>query len=533
MKATSISTNAQNQECQVCVTNFTRIKKPIKCPNTSCNFTACSSCYKQFIADNPHSLARCMDTSCKTPFPRTFLHENFTKSFLKNEYKSHLKEIYFQKEQARFPETQELIVCKDKHKKREEELAKLSSICYIDHKHYNLLHLFYIELRHYDTYIDETEEPTIILDENHCYELAQHYIEFGCLPENIEHKKSNEYSHQYHGKCPSTDCRGFITNDYTCGLCNTKVCPDCQEVINQSESHTCNPSTVETIKSISKETKPCPTCHAPIYKIDGCSQMWCVKCHTAFCWNTGNIEKQIHNPHYYEWMRSQNNPIPEQQNIFDFDEIPNPPRLYRQFGNTTAGRIQTLLTDKYTTMKYHIAFNPKPTFSPIITDQEFSQFIKIYYSLCQSVSHFIHNEVFANEFEKETSELRESYLRRNLEEEDYKSRVSAIYKDREFKEIFNKIVQEIFVNNVKSIFENYLYDLSQEIEPENLQQVILNYNQLLKESIQETEREIEKLSTAYGYSQQRFVIDDKNRINIEPVSRNSKKGSLNFAVNKL
>jgi hypothetical protein len=31
--------------------------------------------------------------------------------------------------------------------------------------------------------------------------------------------------------------------------------------------------------------------------------MWCTQCHTAFSWRTGNVERTIHNPHYYEWMR--------------------------------------------------------------------------------------------------------------------------------------------------------------------------------------------------------------------------------------
>jgi len=45
-----------------------------------------------------------------------------------------------------------------------------------------------------------------------------------------------------------------------------------------------------------------------ITKIDGCDQMWCVSCHSAFSWRTGQIASGVvHNPHYYEWQRKQNN----------------------------------------------------------------------------------------------------------------------------------------------------------------------------------------------------------------------------------
>ena len=59
---------------------------------------------------------------------------------------------------------------------------------------------------------------------------------------------------------------------------------------------------------LAKECKNCPKCAAPIYKIDGCNQMWCVECKTAFDWRTSEIiTGHFHNPHYYEWVRQNNN----------------------------------------------------------------------------------------------------------------------------------------------------------------------------------------------------------------------------------
>ena len=56
---------------------------------------------------------------------------------------------------------------------------------------------------------------------------------------------------------------------------------------------------------MAKDSRNCPQCAAAIFKIDGCDQMWCTQCHTAFSWRTGQIEThRVHNPHYYDWMRA-------------------------------------------------------------------------------------------------------------------------------------------------------------------------------------------------------------------------------------
>ena len=113
-----------------------------------------------------------------------------------------------------------------------------------------------------------------------------------------ERPKEPTYTH----KCPTTGCEGFLNNKWTCSLCSVNVCKTCHEI--KSESHACNPDVVESVKAIKKEAKPCPKCTALISKIDGCDQMWCTQCQTAFSWRTGTIETRvIHNPHYFQWMR--------------------------------------------------------------------------------------------------------------------------------------------------------------------------------------------------------------------------------------
>jgi hypothetical protein len=117
---------------------------------------------------------------------------------------------------------------------------------------------------------------------------------------------------QFIKPCPADDCRGYLSSQWKCGLCDVWSCPDCHVVIGKSKDipHECDPNDVETAKMLKAETKPCPKCHSAIFKIDGCDQIWCTQCHTAFSWKTGNIETKIHNPHYYEWLRKTQGAVP-------------------------------------------------------------------------------------------------------------------------------------------------------------------------------------------------------------------------------
>jgi hypothetical protein len=142
--------------------------------------------------------------------------------------------------------------------------------------------------------------------------------------------------------CPVDDCRGFLSSQWKCGLCETWSCPDCHIVIGQSKDtpHTCDPNNVESAKLLQKETKPCPKCAAAIFKIDGCDQMWCTQCHTAFSWKTGNIETRIHNPHYYEWLRKTQGSVPRDPN-----DIPHVNCGEIQFGRDMVDTINRFSTN--------------------------------------------------------------------------------------------------------------------------------------------------------------------------------------------
>jgi len=120
---------------------------------------------------------------------------------------------------------------------------------------------------------------------------------------------------QFIRACPVESCRGFLSQQWKCGLCNVFTCPKCNvpkqpnpnndaAADRNDNEHVCNPDDVATAELLAKDTKPCPRCGTGIFKIDGCDQMWCTECKTAFNWRTGNLETgHVHNPHYFEYQR--------------------------------------------------------------------------------------------------------------------------------------------------------------------------------------------------------------------------------------
>jgi hypothetical protein len=133
---------------------------------------------------------------------------------------------------------------------------------------------------------------------------------YGTLPRHYgDAPPAPKERRQFIMKCPEASCEGFLSQNYKCGMCEIQVCAACH--VTTKEDHVCDMELVETIKQIKKEARPCPKCASLISKIDGCDQMWCTQCNTAFSWNTGKIETQvIHNPHYFAWMRATGQVLP-------------------------------------------------------------------------------------------------------------------------------------------------------------------------------------------------------------------------------
>ena len=251
-------------DCGICCETYNRKNHTkVQCP--FCDFNCCRECTQKYLLstiNDPH----CM--SCKNAWNREFVDTACTKVFRNKELKAHRETILVEREKCLLPQTQELVA------RKKQELATI-----------RLLADARKEMERQRRLQWELENQLNAL-------RAGHPVEQG------EGRKQT-----FVRKCPLENCKGFLSSQWKCGLCESKICSKCNE-LNEGEEHVCDPNNVETVALLAKDTKPCPTCGTMIFKISGCNQMWCPDCHTAFDWRSGRVETGvIHNPHFYEFQR--------------------------------------------------------------------------------------------------------------------------------------------------------------------------------------------------------------------------------------
>ena len=249
----------------------------------SCDKSVCRDCGKRYILDIDDPA--CM--YCKHPWNREFLQTNFTKYFREGELKKKREDVLLGIEEAMLPATQHLAALERERRQVADDQKRVAA-----------------ELREALKRVADLRNEYSTLGNRSWF--LQRRIETGDANGDQEQERSEKRAFIKH--CPANGCNGFLTTQYRCGLCDMRVCNKCLEEKLPDVEHVCNPDQVATVDFLMKDTRPCPKCAAPIHKIDGCSQMWCVQCHTAFDWRTGRIESgHIHNPHWYEYQRRVNN----------------------------------------------------------------------------------------------------------------------------------------------------------------------------------------------------------------------------------
>lgn len=236
--------------------------------------------------------------SCRRAWTDEFLDANFSRAWRTGLYKKHREDILVEREMAILPTRQARVEAFSKRKETEKQMADLTK-----------------EIRDLETQITRLNRQQGVQSawyHRHNAEFMGQAVPAWTLaythPQGGGGVVEKKERAQFIMKCPDEDCRGFLSSAYKCGTCANWFCSDC--LVKKGEEkdapHTCDEKLKETVALIIKESKPCPKCGQRISKVDGCSQMWCIDCHTAFDWTTGKIVNGVvHNPHYYEFLRKQ------------------------------------------------------------------------------------------------------------------------------------------------------------------------------------------------------------------------------------
>ena len=270
--------------CNICCEKYNKtLNAKVTC---ICGFVACKTCVRTYLLSttkDPH----CMD--CKIQWSAKFLVDNLNRSYIDGDYKKHRKSLLVDREISRTPDLMNLV---EKTKLIEEKSDEMKILD------------------------DQFKEAKKLYDES-CRKLYEKRNEITKIKRGdttVERKK-------FIMPCPRDNCKGYLSTQYKCEVCKLYTCPDCYEIVGytKEDPHTCLEANLQSAALIKKETKGCPQCGVRIYKISGCDQMWCTECKVAFSWNTGKIVYggHIHNPHYYQYMRNQNQGGPAPRNPGD------------------------------------------------------------------------------------------------------------------------------------------------------------------------------------------------------------------------
>jgi hypothetical protein len=311
--------NEVAKTCSICVEKFNlTARKEVKCDN--CNAEICMKCIKRFLAENVQE-PNCMQ--CREVYTKTFMDTNLSVTYRKSVLKNIRLEVLTGREKEFFPELMHRAHAFKEVKKLDEKYAEVQNKIIEINKiiadlvvKYDVLEKMMRECDNADDFNVERVKQ-LMKGQSDIYQARvnakRQIVKYQAEAKRVYAEKI-KYQHIYTSggtikschniQCTRSSCKGYMNSDYECGLCQVKICKDCHEELSDEE-HVCKQENIDSIKAIAQETKPCPTCKARVFKIEGCDQMFCVQCHTAFSWGSGMIERgRIHNPHYYEWLRN-------------------------------------------------------------------------------------------------------------------------------------------------------------------------------------------------------------------------------------
>ena len=470
--------------CNICCDEYNKTtRSKVSC--FACDFEVCRTCCETYILSE--TMPKCMKPECGKEWSRNFLRKNFTQVFINKKYREHLEDVLFDKEKAMLPATQIILENKKRRGRYMERIRQIN-------KEIDRLSRVKIELsRRMELNVDED------------YDLYANRT-----PQVVKEKEEKA---RFVRQCPSNGCRGYLSSQWKCGLCEQWTCPECHEMKgpNRDCEHTCDPNNLATAKMLMKDSKPCPKCQSLIFKISGCNQMWCTQCHTAFDWATGKLEKNIHNPHFFEWQRKQAGNIPDGGNR-NIENDCDRQQLSQQtviLLNQKIGKHMNISNPLY---HYHRSVE-------IIIPQEYARLFELIRYVIELQNYTIRK--FNIEYFEYNQSLRLLYLEGSIDEATFKSNVQKTDKKMRKNQEISQVIQ--FACTATS---NVIYRLIDNMNDERVNPLtyIGNYFNELRELASHCNELFREISLTYGCVQYRLndmfqLVSLKRATNIKTASK--------------
>lgn len=220
------------EQCVVCCDARLTRTKTVECG--ACEFKCCTKCIKRFILDLNDD-PQCM--SCRRRMTHTDLLKVLPRTFVNKDLKRHREAVLLDRQKAMIPATQDDVVME-----RNKRLSRK-------------------RIRDWETAKDQLRRQIHAL--NRAIFEEQHAL---ARTGPVERR-------QFLMPCSREGCRGFLSEQYKCSVCQGSTCPQCHMYKEPGVEHQCNPDDVASVELLRRDSKRCPSCSTWIHRVEGCSQM--------------------------------------------------------------------------------------------------------------------------------------------------------------------------------------------------------------------------------------------------------------------
>lgn len=354
---------------------------------TTCEFSCCQQCARRYLLDSI-SDPQCM--SCNARISRHDLIQEFPKTWVTGAFKKHREDVLIDREKALIPASVEAV-------ERERTMRNSRAL------------LTELEKEHARIY-------QLLRENQDSITATRRVIRNRGVPDAASEMYEGGKSFQV-VKCQKEGCTAFARKNAECSACGTLTCYECMEVIQDASKHVCDEESKETVAAARKHAKACPGCGEYISKVEGCNQMWCIKCHTTFDYRTGRkVTEAVHNPHYYEYMRK------------------NPSATTRDPRDVQCGGIPEYAD----IVRINHALQRRPQLPDNgwrKVNEKFGILMNIFFSAHRLLTHIHNVEVprYQNDANASTESLRVAFILKDLNADDFKIKLQRHEKRRNYR----------------------------------------------------------------------------------------------------